>query len=177
MRFKTLLVCFLAVCAVSLTSCKKEKNEENYAKNFVGSYEMSIIPTLSLEIMNQQLELISGQTINGVTCDIAQVGNSQDVTVSINIPELGMPAPFVMNATCSADGMALKDFTMPFSIPVEEMGSVDLSLTLGGLTVAAPVNGKISWTSGISGTASLNVGGIPVAGGLTGNIIFDGTKK
>lgn len=45
MKIKTLLVCFLAVCTLSLTSCKKNKD---YTENFVGSYELTMTPKFGI---------------------------------------------------------------------------------------------------------------------------------
>ena len=82
MKIKSLLVCFLAVAALSLTSCKKE----NYAEKFVGTYNASITPELTISIPEMETEeVIEGETLEGLTFTISQVGDSQDVNIILHI--------------------------------------------------------------------------------------------
>lgn len=170
MKLKTILVCFLAVCAVSLTSCKKE----NYAEKFVGTYNMSITPSVSIEIMGQQQQIGGNESIDGLKCTIAQVGETQDVTITITDAEM----PIVLNATCDETGMVLKSMTISETIQdAEELGEITLDVTVGGATAAVPTNGNITWTSSVTGKIGMNLMGMPIESELSGNVKFNGIKQ
>ena len=131
MKIKTLLVCFLAV-ALSLTSCKKE----NYAEKFVGNYSGSLTPELTISVPAMESEeVIEGETFEGLTFSIAQVGETQDVTMTFPLEGLfdmedfegmegleGMELPqvFVLNGTCDETGLHLNGFTFNQTIPIVE---------------------------------------------------------
>ena len=163
MKIKTLLVCFLAV-ALSLTSCKKE----NYAEKFVGTYIGTLTPELTISVPAMESEeVIEGETVEGLTFSIAQVGETQDVTVTFPLEGLldmedlealeglegvELPQVFVLNGTCDELGLHLNGFTFNQTIPVEEMGmTVAVNVTLGNATIAEPTP-MVSWTPELSGT-------------------------
>lgn len=173
MRFKTLLLCFLAVCAVSLTSCKKEKNENNkedYTKNFVGSYDMTIKSIRNIHnLENDQLVV---DTINEKgMCNIVQVGDSQNVTLTMDIPTF-VPITFDINGTCNENGIVLNEYNIQY---MEEEGA--LSYVVKASTMQLPVDGKITWESEYSGECIIEQLGIPVHIPMDGVFTFEGTKK
>ena len=168
MKIKTLLVCFLAV-ALSLTSCKKE----NYAEKFVGNYSGSLTPELTISVPAMESEeVIEGETFEGLTFSIAQVGETQDVTMTFPLEGLfdmedfegmegleGMELPqvFVLNGTCDETGLHLNGFTFNQTIPIVELGmTVAVNINLGNATIAEPTP-AISWTSELSGTINMTM--------------------
>lgn len=191
MKIKTLLVCFLAVCTLSLTSCKKNKD---YTENFVGSYELTMTPNLELSVvsdipgMEDMLDINdigAIEPIEGVLCNISKVGDDNDVNVTLSYEEDGQIVPiFVLSGTCDEVGLNLKSSTINQALTVEETGifEMNINLTVGSSTIAAPVNGKISWTSGLNGAINLEIPtemgiNVPVSLNITGNLDIVGTKK
>ena len=190
MKIKTLLVCFLAVCAVSLTSCKKNKD---YTENFVGNYTLTMTPNFELSVesdipgMEDMLDISDMgaiEPIEGVSCNIAKVGDGNDVNVTLSMTEDGKVVPLgVLSGTCDEVGLNLKSMTINETISGEitSMGDLSLELTLGSSTIAEPVNGKINWTSGVDGKVVISIPtgvvDVPVTVVITGIVNFVGTKK
>lgn len=166
---KTLLVCFLAVLA--LTSCNKKK----YVENYVGTYNMSLTPALTMTLMGEEQE-IAPEAVSGFVCVISQVGNSAEVTVTITENESGATPVFVANAECDETGMHINAMTITETMSNETLGDMDLNITLDATTALEPVNGQISWESNVSGTVGLSVMGLKVEAPLSGKVKFNGTK-
>lgn len=198
MKIKTLFVCFLAVATISLTSCKKE----NYAEKFVGNYVATATPDLTISAPEAGSEAIEAETMEGLAFSISQVGDSQDVNLSFPIPEIDwedleiteedlaamgvvIPEAFLLSGTCDETGLHLNDFTFnqTFSLPLYEGINLDitLGLTLGGATIAEPVNNVISWNTPVNGTISISMPEMPEemveTTTLSGGIQFNATKQ
>lgn len=168
MKIKTLLVCFLAV-ALSLTSCKKE----NYAEKFVGNYNGTLTPSVTISIPEMEMEeVIEGETLEGLTFSIAQVGETQDVSVTFPLEGLldledfeemegfegiEIPQVFVLNGTCDETGLHLNGLALNQTLPIVELGAeVTVNLSLGNATIAEPTP-AISWTSELTGTLVITI--------------------
>lgn len=168
MKIKSLLVSLLALCVIALSSCSEE---ENYAENYVGTYSMTVVPSITATITIAGIEIeqeFPADTIKDVTCTIKETLDNS-VTVSTNV----MNMPLVMVGTCDETGMHLKSYTINLDQLDLDMDIPINSLTLGSTTVNEPVNGKISWTSSISGEITNEMGTLPIKG----NLAFSGTKQ
>lgn len=197
MKIKTLLVCFLTVAAISLTSCKKE----NYAEKFVGNYVATATPNLTITAPGAEPEVIEAEPMEGLTFSIAQVGETQDVTVVFSIPELSLedlditeeelaamgieiPESIVLNGTCDETGLHMNGlaFEQTLTLPLFDGMNFDVTidLGLGNATIAEPVNNKISWNSTVSGKIIVAVPGMEGMAedtAISGGIKFDATKQ
>ena len=141
MKIKTLLICFLAVTALSLTSCKKE----NYAEKFVGTYYNStVLPTdIKLSIPSLEMEEdFEYEQLENVVITIAQVGETQDVTIAFPInldaeiqEEVGeyeemlgveIPDIIVLTGTCDETGLHINPYTFTQSVYLMEEFGVSL---------------------------------------------------
>lgn len=190
MKIKSLLVCFLAVTALSLTSCKKE----NYAEKFVGTYNASMTPemTISIPALESQ-EVIEGETIDGLTFTIGQVGESQDVNIIFPLPEVDvediaelgieLPQSIILGGTCDETGLHIDGLTLNQTLPIEELGmSVAINITIGAATITDPAS--MSWTQSISGTLDITttpiMEGLPevtIEGTISGGVKINATKQ
>lgn len=178
MKIKSLLVCMLAVVAISLSSCKKD--DVNYAENFVGTYSMTLTPSITATVPTMgELPIEDFDSFDGVKCTIKEtVSNS--VTVSIFVENVPL---FNIKGTCDEAGMHLDTYKFDQIIPAgEELGDLALNINLGSATVATPTNGKISWTTTLSGTLGMDMEVmpgvvVPVEAELAGNMAFAGTKQ
>ena len=180
MKIKSLLVCFLAVAALSLTSCKKE----NYAEKFVGTYNASITPELTISIPAMESEeVIEGETLEGLTFTISQVGDSQDVNIVFPLPEVDaedmdmtelgieLPQSIVLGGTCDETGLHINGLSLNQTLPIEDLGmSIAVNITIGDATIADPAS--MSWTQSVDGT--LNITMAPIMEGMP-EMTFDGT--
>lgn len=198
MKIKTLLVCFLAVCTLSLTSCSK-KNKD-YTENFVGNYDLTITPSaleMSVdsdvdipgldEMIGESLagDLSDIGTLDGVLCNISKVGNGNDVNVTLSVKEEGQVIPLgVIKGSCDEVSLQLNSMTINQTLSDEMtgIGDVSIKLTLGSSAIQTPVNGKISWTSGLTGSIGMDIPtemgiNIPITLNITGNLDMLGTKK
>ena len=175
MKIKSLLVCMLAVVAISLSSCKK-----NYAENFVGTYSMTLTPSITATVPGMgELPIEDFESFDGVKCTIKEtVSNS--VTVNIGMENVPL---FIIKGTCDEAGMHLDTYKFNQTIPAgEELGDLALNINLGSATVAAPTNGKISWTTTLAGTLGMDMEVmpgvvVPIEAELAGNMAFAGTKQ
>lgn len=178
MKIKSLLVCMLAVVAISLSSCKKD--DVNYAENFVGTYSMTLTPSITATLPSgEELPIEDFDSFDGVKCTIKEtVSNS--VTVSIFVENVPL---FNIKGTCDEAGMHLDTYKFDQTIPAgEELGDLALNISLGSATVAAPTNGKISWTTTLAGTLGMDMEVmpgvvVPIEAELAGNMAFAGTKQ
>ena len=192
MKIKSLLVCFLAVAALSLTSCKKE----NYAEKFVGTYNASITPELTISIPAMETEeVIEGETLEGLTFTISQVGDSQDVNIIFPLPEfdaedmdmtelgIELPQSIVLGGTCDETGLHINGLALNQTLPIEDLGmSIAVNITIGNATIADPAS--MSWTQSVSGTINITMApimeGMPEMtfdGTISGGIKFNATKQ
>ena len=192
MKIKTLLVCFLAV-TLSLTSCKKE----NYAEKFVGNYNGTFTPelTISVPLMEESLE-IDGEAEEGLIFTIDQVGETQNVNVTFPLEGIldmedveyfdgiELPQFFVLNGTCDELGLHLNEFTFNQTFNTEEVvATIDFKISIANETIEAP-NPVISWTSELSGTMVITllpmIEGMPeitVEAIVTGSFKVNATKQ
>ena len=170
MKIKTLLVCFLAVATIALSSCGKEKD---YAADFVGNYEVAMSGEISLTI-GEVSQDVPFDTDESYFCSITRVGDDNNVTVTITDGETPF---FISNAVCDETGMNLNGMTFEETISDEEIGEIGVNLSLGSTTVSAPVNGNIYWTSSLTGTVSMNMMGFPVESEVEGSLTFAGKKQ
>ena len=188
MKIKSLLVCFLAVAALSLTSCKKE----NYAEKFVGTYNASITPELTISIPAMETEeVIEGETLEGLTFTISQVGDSQDVNIIFPLPEfdaedmdmtelgIELPQSIVLGGTCDETGLHINGLTLNQTLPIEDLGmSIAVNITIGNATIADPAS--MSWTQSITGSLNIVMELMPemtIDGTISGGIKFNATKQ
>lgn len=182
MKIKSLLVCMLAVVAISLSSCKKD--DVNYAQDFVGTYSMTLTPSITATVpvpgMGElPIEEEYFESFDGVKCTIKEtVSNSVMVTIVVeNVPL------FNIKGTCDEAGMHLETYKFNQTLPTgEELGDLALNISLGSATVAAPTNGKISWTTTLAGTLGMDMEVmpgvvVPIEAELAGNMAFAGTKQ
>lgn len=175
MKFKSLLVCLLTVCAIALSSCGKE---ENYAENFIGTYTMTMTPSISMSIAGIETET-PVEAIDGIKCTIKETTKNSVVVTLLD----GNTPIFVFNGNCDETGMHLKTYTINEEMYLgEEYGDIDMNLTFGSATVAEPVNGKISWTTSLTGTIGMEMEvtpgfTMPIEAELAGNMAFAGTKQ
>lgn len=184
MKIKSLLVCMLAVVAISLSSCKKD--DVNYAQDFVGTYSMTLTPSITATATvpvpgmgELPIEEEYFESFDGVKCTIKEtVPNS--VTVNIGVENVPL---FIIKGTCDEAGMHLETYKFNQTIPAgEELGNLALNISLGSATVAAPTNGKISWTTTLAGTLGMDMEVmpgvvVPIEAELAGNMAFAGTKQ
>ena len=197
MKIKTLLVCFLAVAALSLTSCKKE----NYAEKFVGNYVATVTPNLTISSSEIGSEAVEAEPIEGIAFTIAQVGETQDVTLTFPIPEFALedleiteeelaamgielPEAIVLSGTCDETGLHCGglSFDQTLTLPLYEGMNLDITinLSLGNETIAEPVNNTISWNSAVSGKFIVEIPGMEgmtEESTISGNIQFNATKQ
>lgn len=192
MKIKSLLVCFLAVAALSLTSCKKE----NYAEKFVGTYNASITPELTISIPAMETEeVIEGETLEGLTFTVSQVGDSQDVNIIFPLPEfdaedmdmtelgIELPQSIVLGGTCDETGLHINGLTLNQTLPIEDLGmSIAVNITIGNATIADPAS--MLWTQSVGGTLNItmtpNTEGVPEMTfdvTISGGIKFNATKQ
>lgn len=172
MKIKTLFVCFLAVCAISLSSCKKEKETAtNYAEKFVGTYVMTITP----EILGMDgSDGVTVEPITGLTCTIENKSTKNEVTVTVNMPAVdGISIPFILDATCDESGMNIREKAIDTTIPNDLFGEITLSLSLSQAKAALPVDNKINWSAPVTG--NITMGGFPIP--FDGSLKFEGTKN
>lgn len=186
MKIKTFFICFLAVCAISLSSCKKE----NYAAKFVGNYVTTLTPNLQVLMFGEVVaETTDEDVIEGVTFNISQVGESQDVNMTFTIPEIEesaelpieIPNAVILNGTCDETGLHLSGYPLSESISIPELGmDIAINVGLGSATIAEPVNNVISWTSSLIGTIGITMPDMPEANmeaTIDGGIKFNATKQ
>ncbi len=171
MKIKTLLVFFLAVCAMSLTSCNKGK----YVQNYVGTYNMTVTPVLTMTLMGEQQDFPT-DAIGGFVCVISQIENSAEVSVTITENAAGATPLFEATAECDELGMHINEVQINETMSDETFGNMDMNVIVKSATALEPVGGQISWESNVGGSIGMNVMGIKIEAPLTGKIGFVGTR-
>ena len=87
MRIKSLLFCLLAVCTISLSSCKQKDGEEdrNYADDFKGTYTMSMTPSISLSapVLGEMEAPI--EPVDGLKCSITGTIKNKAIVILLLI--------------------------------------------------------------------------------------------
>lgn len=190
MKVRTFLICFLAVCAAALTSCNGNKD---YTENFVGNYELTMTPNFEVAVESEIPgiddmfdfdDIDATDFSDDVICSIVKVGEDNDVKVTLSYEEDGeVVTVFAFTGTCDKTGLCLNSLTFSESVAgdMTDMGDVTIEMTIGSSTIGTPVDGKISWTSSVSGTIEINilteVVELPIAINITGSIDFVGVKK
>lgn len=169
MKIKSLLVCFLAVVTIALSSCGEE---EDYAADFLGSYAGVISGEISF-MMGEVSQKIPFDTLENYYCSITRVGEANNVTVTITDGESPF---FISNAVCDETGMHLGEMTLTEIFTHDYLGEVSGNMTLGSTAVSTPANGIINWTSAITGSITMNVMGVPVESSIEGSLTFEGNK-
>lgn len=176
MKIKTLLVSVLAVCAIMLSSCGKDKN---YADAFEGTYSMVMTPSISVSVAGVEQETPI-EAIEGIKCTIKETVPN---TVSVTLMDEDNTPLFIFAGTCDETGMHLKSYTINQELDLgEDYGDIDLNITFGSATASEPVNGSIAWTTTLSGTIGMEMEvtpgfSMPVEAELAGNMAFSGIKQ
>jgi len=149
---KRLLICFLAVGALALTSCNK-----NYAEDFVGTYNsiQTMNVTVTCTVMGQTDTETEIDTVRD-TIVIALAGDDGGVTLTNPMGE------GVIKGTVDKNGLHIDNQTITES---DEDGTY--SITFAFPIIEAPQNGKLAWTSDITGTGVFD----------EGSLIFNGTDN
>ena len=159
---KKLLVCLLALCALTFTSCNPDPEPVVYANDYVGDYTLTMTPSLSL--LGYGIEFT---TVAVADCEITKVS---DNSVKIYIYN-GNKIDCVINGRCDENGLHLENFEYEISASeyIEEHDyqlTMIIDLLLGGVTVNKQYNGNISWVSPvIVGSLELEAYGETVDGG------------
>ena len=150
MKIKTLLVGFVLITMLGISSCKK-KND--YTQLYTGDYKVTITQNLTVvapiygEIPLQE-EYIYG------TAQIVKDENEGDSNVKIlmSFSEGGI---YYLDAYCDQTNMQIKNKKVNITHSISNYNNVRFEYTLEGGT-AAPQN--ISWTSSVSGKCTTHVG-------------------
>lgn len=158
---KKLLVCLLALCALTFTSCNPEPIV--YANDYVGEYTLTMTPSLTLV----GLDGIELTAVAVTDCEITKIS---DNSVKIYIYDENK-IDCVINGRCDENGLHLENFE--YKIYTSEYIEEDyfqltmiIDLLLGGVTVNKQYNGNISWESPvIVGSLELEAYGETVDGG------------
>ena len=169
---KKLLVCLLALCALTFTSCNPEPEPINYADDFVGEYIFSITPT----VVSEEYGSIVNE-FDGLLCKITETFTN-NVTVSVY---QGSSLIYRVGGICDVSGMRLGESEFGFALQ-EYVDGVLVTLEgeseLGGVYVKEPVGGTISWVAPITlGNIDIVVENITLdAGTVTGSVAFEGER-
>ncbi len=160
---KKLLVCLLALCALTFTSCNPDPEPIVYANDYVGEYTLTMTPSLTLV----GLDGIELTAVAVTDCEITKIS---DNSVKIYIYDENK-IDCVINGRCDENGLHLENFE--YEIYTSEYIEEDdfqltmiIDLLLGGVTVDKQYNGNISWESPvIVGSLELEAYGETVDGG------------
>ena len=169
---KKLLVCLLALCALTFTSCNPDPEPINYADDFVGEYIFSITPT----VVSEEYGSIVNE-FDGLLCKITETFTN-NVTISVY---QGSSLVYRVGGICDVSGMRLGESEFEFGLQ-EYVDGVLVTLEgkteLGGVYVKKPVGGTISWVAPITlGNIDIVVENITLdAGTVTGSIAFEGER-
>lgn len=169
---KKLLVCLLALCALSFTSCNPDPEPINYADDFVGEYIFSITPSI--------VSYEYGSIVNKYDGLICKITETYANNVSVSIYQ-GSSLVYRVGGLCDASGMRLGESKFGFSLQEYVDGilvTLDGESELGGVYVKKPVGGTISWVAPItSANIEFVIENITVdAGTVTGSIAFEGER-
>lgn len=169
---KKLLVCLLALCALTFTSCNPDPEPINYADDFVGEYVISVTPS----VMSEEYGYIVNE-YDGLLCKITETYTNN---VSISIYQ-GSTLVYVVGGTCDVDGMRLGESVFGFSLQ-EYVDGILVTLEgeseLGSVYVKKPIDGTLSWVAPItSANIEIIIENIKVdAGTVTGSVAFEGER-
>ena len=173
---KKLLVCLLALCALTFSSCNPDPEPipepTNYADDFVGEYIFSITPT----VVSEEYGSIVNE-YDGLICKITETYTNN---VSVSIYQ-GSSLVYRVGGLCDASGMRLGESEFGFSLQEYVDGilvTLDGESELGGVYVKKPVGGTISWVAPItSANIEFVIENITVdAGTVTGSVAFKGER-
>lgn len=162
---KNLIICLVAACGLMFGSCKKT----NYAEDFVGNYNVTITPTLTVTIPVLGNQAVPMDPIT-TTCTIALNGDDGDVTATMN----GQ----TFKGTADKDGLQLDPNS--YSGTIASMGSytdVHYTVNFTHPVIKVPTNGTMSWNAPTTGTATVTISGQSVDLNLTGTTAFVATKS
>ena len=140
-------------------------------------------------------EVIEGETLEGLTFTISQVGDTQDVNIVFPLPEfdeedmdmtelgIELPQSIVLGGTCDETGLHINGLALNQTLPIEDLGmSIAVNITIGNATIADPAS--MSWTQSVSGTINITMApimeGMPEMtfdGTISGGIKFNATKQ
>ncbi len=176
MKVKIFLICFLSLCAISLSSCKKD----NYSDKFVGAYDMKATPYLFLHNVMGEEEALPPGYIDSFICSISET-ERKDV-VNISITEQGglmVDAPvFTFKAVCSETGMTIEETNINKNITLSNGSTAVLNITTSSTHVDLPVNNMLSWKMILEGTVGTYIPGLGSLNlGLRGDVDVELTKK
>ncbi len=169
---KKLLVCLLALCALTFTSCNPDPEPINYADDFVGEYIFSVTPT----VVSEEYGSIVNE-FDGLLCKITETFTNN---VSVSIYQ-GSSLVYSVGGICDVNGMRLGESEFEFALQ-EYVDGVLVTLEgeseLGGVYVKEPVGGTISWVAPITlGNIDIVVENITLdAGTVTGSVAFEGER-
>ena len=164
---KTLLT-FMAAAALLFCSCEKDPNDTP-GGNTPDEPTIDITPYLGTYLMSRTTDLVL--TVATFNIPIDRDLNVETVTVKKDPNKqygviMSSSDGMYMFGTVDTLGLHLQNDTIRFSI--DTLGvKASLEATMVHPVIAAPVNGKMEWTSTATGTASATV---PILGELTGSI-------
>ena len=171
---KKLLVCLLALCALTFTSCNPDPEPEpiNYADDFVGEYVISVTPS----VISEKYGYIVNE-YEGLLCKITETYTNN---VSVSIYQ-GSSLVYRVGGSCDVSGMRLGESEFGFSLQ-EYVDGILVTLKgeseLGSVYVKKPIDGTLSWVAPItSADIEFIIENIKVdAGTVTGSVAFEGER-
>ena len=152
MKIRTLLICFLALSSLALSSCKKTEPKEKYGRyseDFVGEYSLTVTPSLTTFSDGGEVQSFPISTLEDVPCIIDQCDKSNN-GVHIYVGRTAQNINFIGN--CDENGMYIYEGIIKTKIETEEYGELELDLVMPTTShIEAPVNSYISMQTPVDG--------------------------
>jgi len=137
---KKLIVCFVALAMLGLSSCKKDDPEPepyNPATEFVGAYTVSTEAHLQVPVLGAM-----DMPLSDMDAEIVLNGNNGEVNVTMS----GQTTTGYVNST----GMHLDPIILN-----ETIYNMDVAITVTFPVIPKPVDGVTSWVATLSAVASV----------------------
>lgn len=179
MKIRTLLICFLALSSVALSSCKKTEPKEKYGRyseDFVGEYSMTITPLLTTINDEGEEQSFPISPLEDVLCIIDQCVKSNN-GVHIYVGRTAQNINFIGN--CDKSGMYIYEGIIKTKIETEEYGEFELDLVMPTTShIEAPVNSYISMQTPVDGyvTYFMENDTVAITSQVSGEINVSGIK-
>lgn len=166
MKFKHLLICFIAVL---LNSC----SQKDYAYKYIGDYEMFVKPVIYQEGYFGETNEIHLDA-SRMSCTIMESTN-KSVLITVFKDDMIL---FSETARCDENNIYIDNFNIEKSLDLTDFGygSTDLDIEIGSATVEYADNGNMNWQSSMEGKASMNYNGYCVDVPIEGELKFYGQK-
>lgn len=172
MKFRKIIYCLLTFSIVTLTSCGPDN--EDYANQVLGEYNMKITPYLTLNIDGTNIP--SPNDAINTTCSITANGDNGNVIIKIDGVN-GVVNEFVMSAVCSGLGMNIDESTYKGIMNMGELRTFNCDFVLNNPTTTISSSDILNWDSSVTGKCITNISGLDMPCNVSGKLNFYAYSK